>query len=325
MKLQQLKYLLAIVDNGLNITAAADKLFTSQPGVSKQLKLLEEELGLQLFTRRGKSLGAVTTAGEQVIDRARRLRVVAGPSTGTDHFDVKLLAERGIELLTLTREYDLLDTFTATAECAWGLLLACLRTIPKGLEEVRRGNWAREQLIGRQLSGRTLGVLGVGRLGKMVVEYGKAFRMEVLGCDLKPVSIPGVRQVDFDTLLSESDVISIHIHLDDSTAGLISREAFAKMKDGVVLINTSRGAIIDEEAFLEALESGKVGAAGIDVIHGEWMEDITKHPLVQYTQTHDNLVISPHIGGSTVESIAGARRFMAKKLADYLSTVPGGR
>jgi len=255
----------------------------------------------------------------EIIDRAERLRVVAGPSTGTDHFDVKLLEERGIDLLSLTQEYELLDTFTATAECAWGLLLACLRRIPAGFEQVRRGNWAREQFTGTQLSQKTLGVLGVGRLGKMVVEYGKAFRMRVLGCDLKPFSIPGVSQADFDTLLRESDVISIHVHLNDSTRGLISREAFEKMKNGVVLINTSRGAIIDEGAFVANLESGKVAAAGIDVIHGEWMADITQHPLVQYAQTHDNLVISPHFGGATAESIAGARIFTAEKLARYLA------
>ena len=253
-----------------------------------------------------------------VIDRAQRLKLMGAPSTGTDHIDVKLLEQRGIKLIALTHEYDLLDTFTATAECAWGLLLTCVRRIPAGFEQVRSGHWAREQFKGIQLSGKTLGVLGVGRLGKMVVEYGKAFRMTVLGCDVKDFSIPGVRSVNFDTLLRESDVISINVHLREDTRGLISRQAFGKMKSGVVIINTSRGAIIDEKAFVETLESGKVRAAGIDVIHGEWMEDITRHPLVQYAQKHDNLVITPHIGGVTVESIAGARIFMAQKLADYI-------
>ncbi|MBI4028124.1 MAG: hypothetical protein HY360_24280, partial [Verrucomicrobia bacterium] len=175
-----------------------------------------------------------------VIERARRLKVVATPSTGTDHLDVKALEERGITLLALTREYALLDTFTATAECAWGLLLACLRRIPAGFEAVRRGDWARERFTGRQLSGKTLGVLGVGRLGKMTVEYGKAFRMRVLGCDPKSFHIPGVEQVDFNGLLAQSDVISIHVHLRDDTRGMISREAFARMKGGVVIVNTSR-------------------------------------------------------------------------------------
>lgn len=256
-----------------------------------------------------------------VINRATRLKAIGTPSTGTDHLDIPALEARGIKLIALTYEYELLNSFTATAECAWGLLISCMRSIPAGFDAVRRGHWAREIFTGRQLSGKTLGVVGVGRLGKMTVEYGKAFRMRVLGCDHKPFDIPGVEHVDFDTLLRQSDVISIHIHLIAANRHLFSREAFAKMKDGVVIINTSRGAIIDEAAFLEALEAGKVSAAGLDVIDGEWMHDIREHPLVRYAQTHSNLIISPHIGGATVESIGGARIFIARKLADYLKSI----
>jgi len=256
---------------------------------------------------------------KEVIDRAGRLKVIGAPSTGTDHIDVKLLEERGIKLIALTREYELLDTFTATAECGWGLLLACVRRIPYHFESVRRGRWGDARYFGRQLSCKTLGVVGVGRLGKMTVEYGKAFRMRVLGCDPLDFAIPGVERVDFDTLLRESDVICLHVHLRENTRNLLSREAFARMKDGVVIINTSRGGLIDEQAFLEALESGKVAAAGVDVLcETDWMDDVTRHPLVKYAQKHDNLVIVPHIGGSCVESIAGARIFMAQKLADYI-------
>lgn len=255
---------------------------------------------------------------KEIIERAKRLKVVVTPSTGTDHIDVKLLRKKGIELLSLTREYELLDTFTATAECAWGLLLACMRRIPKAVATVHAGEWPRERFIGRQLSNKTLGVLGVGRLGRMVVEYGKAFRMKVLGCDPKAFSIKGVSRVDFDTLLHKSDIISIHVHLNSETKGLISCKAFAKMKPGVVIVNTSRGAVIDEKAFLDALESGKVAAAGLDIIEGEWLKDIATHPLVKYSRKHPNLVITPHIGGATVESIAGARIFMAERLAEYL-------
>jgi len=254
----------------------------------------------------------------EVIARAARLKVVATPSTGTDHIDKKALHARGIPLLALTTEYELLDNFTATAEGGWGLLLACLRRIPAAFEAAKEGDWARSRFTSWQLSRKTLGVLGVGRLGKMVVEYGKAFRMRVLGCDPKDFTIPGVERVDFDTLLSESDVISINVHLNDETRGMLSTDAFARMKDGVVIVNTARGAIIDEAAFLAALESGKVGAAGLDVIDGEWMENLTRHPLIQYARQHDNLVITPHTASATVESITGGRVFMIDKLAEYL-------
>ena len=255
----------------------------------------------------------------ELLDRAERLRVVASPTTGTDHIDTEALRERGIKLLALTREYELLDTFTATAECAWGLLLSCLRRIPAAFDSARQGKWwVRELFVGRQLSGKTLGVLGIGRLGHMTVEYGKAFRMRVIGSDPKPFKVSQVERVPFDTLLRESDVISVHVHLRPETRHLLSRDAFQKMKDGVIIINTSRGGLIDEQALLDGLNSGKVSAAGLDVIDGEWMEDISKHPLIQYARSHDNLVITPHIGGCTIQSVVGARIFMAKKLADYL-------
>ncbi len=255
----------------------------------------------------------------EIVERASRLKVVITPSTGTDHIDREALQERGIAFLALTYEYDMLDTFTATAEHSWGLLLACMRRIPAALDAVRQGRWARWRgFLSHQLSCKTLGVLGVGRLGKMVVEYGKAFRMRVLGCDPKDFDIPRVHRVDYDTLLAESDVISLHVHLTNETRRLLSREAFAKMKDGVIIINTSRGGLIDEEAMLEGLESGKVDAAGLDLIDGEWMEDIRQHLLVRYAQTHDNLIITPHIASSTVESIAGGRIHAGHMLAEYL-------
>jgi D-3-phosphoglycerate dehydrogenase len=184
---------------------------------------------------------------------------------------------------------------------------------------VKEGVWAREVFTGRQLAGKTLGIVGVGRLGRMVAEYGKAFRMQVLGCDPRGFQIAGVERVDFDTLIRNSDVVSVHVHLTDATRHMFSRAVFAAMKDGAILINTSRGAVIDEAAFLDALQSGKLGAAGIDVIDGEWLDDVRRHPLVQYAQSHDNLVITPHIGGATAESIAGARIFIIEKLARYLT------
>ena len=184
------------------------------------------------------------------------------------------------------------------------------------------GHWDRDLFTGHQVSGATLGILGYGRLGKMVAEYGKALRMNVLACDLKEIDAPGVRQVDFDTLLAESDVLTLHIHLTPETHGIIGAAEFGKMKDGVVLINTSRGALIDEEAFVAALESGKVAAAGLDVIHGEWNEDISRHPLIRYAASHSNLIITPHIGGSTWESNRDARLFTARKLIRYMKSVP---
>jgi len=256
----------------------------------------------------------------EVLARAKRLKVVNTASTGTDHIDKEEAARRGIRVLSITRDYALLDTFTATAECAWMLMLACHRHLRSAVRHVLEGGWKLEQYSGRQLSERTLGVLGVGRLGKMTVEYGKAFRMRVLGCDKKPFDITGVEPVDFDTFLAQSDAVSIHIHMIPENYHLFNECTFARMKDGAVLVNTSRGDIIDEGALIAALESGRLAAFGADVIHNEWRKDVRESPVVQYAQDHDNVIITPHMGGATDTSIRDARIFAAKKLAHYLLT-----
>ena len=255
-----------------------------------------------------------------VLARAKRLKVINTASTGTDHIDKEELARRGIRLLSITRDYKLLDTFTATAECAWMLLLACHRHLRRASRAVLNGQWENLPFCGEQLAEQTLGVLGVGRLGKMVVEYGKAFRMKVLGCDLKGVNIPGVQEVDFQTLLAESDSITIHIHMLPRNYHLFNNETFATMKNGAVLVNTSRGDIIDEQALLRALDAGKLAAFGADVLHDEWRDDMRESPVVQYAQTHENVIITPHLGGCTTKSLWDARVFSAQKLAHWLST-----
>lgn len=258
----------------------------------------------------------------EMIERAARgrLRLVATPSTGLDHIDLPALEAASITLFSLRGEQALLDRVTSTAEQAWGLLLAAVRRIPAGHAAACAGEWARDRFRGTQLAERTLGVVGVGRLGSMVAQYGMAFRMRVLGCDLRDFNIPGVERVDLDTLLREADVVSLHVHLTPETRGLIGPAQFARMKPGVVLINTSRGAIIDEAALLEALRSGRVAAAGLDVIDGEWRADLKNHPLIEYARTHDNLVISPHVGGVTVEAQTITHAFLAERVKAWLAS-----
>lgn len=258
----------------------------------------------------------------EMIERAARcrLRLVATPSTGLDHLDLPALEDAGITLFSLRGEQALLDRVTSTAEQAWGLLLAAVRRIPAGHAAACAGDWARDRLRGRQLAEKTLGVVGVGRLGSMVSQYGLAFRMRVLGCDLRDFNIPGVERVDLDTLLREADVVCLHVHLTPETRGLIGPAQFARMKPGVALVNTSRGAIIDEAALLEALRSGRVAAAGLDVIEGEWRADLKDHPLIEYARTHDNLVISPHVGGVTVEAQTITHAFLAERVKAWLTS-----
>ena len=257
---------------------------------------------------------------KEVFEQASRLKVINTASTGTDHIDVEEADRRGIRVLSITKDYGLLDQFTATAECAWMLLMESCRQLRAASGHVLEGGWDAPRFIGQQLSNMTLGVLGTGRLGGMVCRFGPAFRMRVLGCDLKPFDLPDVEQVDFDTLLASSDAISIHIHMLRENYHLFNEDVFDRMKPGAVLVNTSRGDIIDETALLKALESGQLAAFGTDVLHNEWRSDMRESPVVRYAQEHDNVLITPHFGGASPFSIDEARRFAARKLAHYLKT-----
>jgi len=257
---------------------------------------------------------------ETILQRTDRLKIIVTPSTGTDHVDKKAIARRGIPLLDIATEYQLLDSFTATAEGTWMLLLACIRQLPRQIERAQAGliGWGDPRWAPSQLSGKTIGIIGCGRLGTMVASYASAFRMRVLAHDIRALSLPHVQQVDLDTLLSQSDVITLHLHLRDETHRFIHRESFARMKPGVVIVNTARGDLIDESALVENLRSGHVSAAGLDVVHNEWDPDLARHPIFEYARAHDNLIITPHVASACRESIVGARVFIIHKLLDWL-------
>jgi D-3-phosphoglycerate dehydrogenase / 2-oxoglutarate reductase len=254
------------------------------------------------------------------LSHARNLKVVGSPSTGTDHMDLVALKERGIEVFHIANELKLLNSFTATAEHAFGLMFAVSRNLVPSVLSAKQGLWKRDQFVGMQFSKKTLGILGLGRLGKIAARIGLGYDMRVISCDIREVSMENVEVVDFSTLVSEADVLQIHVHLNDQTRNLINESVFEKMKPGAFLINTSRGAIVNEPALLHALKSGQISGAGLDVIDGEWLakDDLSLHPLIAYMQDHDNLVITPHTASSTPDSMYGARNFMARKIANYL-------
>lgn len=255
-----------------------------------------------------------------LIAQASRLKVVVTASTGLDHLDLAALTERDIVVQSIKVEYGLLDQVTATAEQAWALLLAVARKLPAAHGAALEGRWARDEFRGTQLRGKTLGIIGVGRLGTMVARYAQAFGLNVIGCDPTPRNrLDFVQYVDFDTLLERADIISLHVHLDQSTRHLLDRDAFDRMKQGVFIINTSRGGIICEDAMVEAFESGRVGGIGADVLDGEWRTDLVHHPLIRLARSNPRVVISPHIGGVTVESQAMTMNFCANRLAELIT------
>ena len=261
---------------------------------------------------------------EKLLGRARRLRLIATPSTGTDHIDLKCTTKLGITVLSLKDDYEFLKGVAATAEHAFGLMLAIVRRTPFAFASVRGGGWHSQDFRGRELLDKTLGIIGYGRLGEMMARYGHAFGMRILACDpYKTAGEPFVKQVDFGTLLRCSDIITIHVHLNDETRNMMSDFAFSQVKPGSYLVNTSRGAVVDERALLDALESGKVAGAALDVICGELDGNLEQHPLIRYAQTHDNLIITPHLGGVTYESQAKAYAHTARKIEQFFQAKPG--
>ncbi len=261
---------------------------------------------------------------DEFLDAAPNLTVIGSPSTGTDHLDLPAIRRRGITVFDIATEFDLINSFSATAEHAFGLLLCLNRRLRPACAAAEQGIWAREQFTGFQLLGKTLGILGLGRLGKISARIGQGFGMRVIAHDVRDASCDGVDMVGLPALLAAADVLTVHVHLTSANIGLVDAAALSQLRPGAILINTSRGRIVDEAALLSALRSGHLGGAALDVVDGEWLSqaELHDHPLVAYARDHENLLISPHIGGATTESIYGARVFMARKIADFLRTQP---
>ena len=254
-----------------------------------------------------------------ILDAAVNLKVIATPSTGTDHIDLDCAAEKGIEVQSLKHDYDILKTISSTAEHAFSLMLSILRKLPFAFDAVRQGSWDNTRFRGREVQGRVLGILGYGRLGEIVSRFADGFDMNVIAHDPnRTITDPWVEQVAFDQLLAKAEIISIHIHLTAETEKLIGTEEFDQMREGVYIVNTSRGAIIDERAFLGALESGRVAGAAVDVLAGELDGRIDAHPLVLYAREHSNLIITPHIGGVTLDSQVKAFTHTVNKMLSFL-------
>ncbi len=232
---------------------------------------------------------------QNVIDSAKKLKMISIWATTCHYVDLEAAKKRGI-VVTHVPGY----ATEAVAEYTFALLLAVVRRLTLADKHVKNGDFDWRPFGGRELAGKTLGVIGTGAIGCRVAEIGRAFRMQVLGHDkypnLRRAEEIGMKYVDLFTLLRESDVITLHVTLTSETEKLIGKKEIASIKDGGVVINTSQGKAIDEKALVEALESGKLSYAGLDVLEKE--PPAKDNPLFKL----DNTVLSPHIGFNTVEA-----------------------
>lgn len=261
-----------------------------------------------------------------VLDAAASLKFIVTPTTGLDHIDTEYALKKGIKVISLQGETEFLRTVVATAEHTWALLLALIRRVPWAFQSVLKGEWSRDLFRGNELEGKRLGILGLGRLGEKVAFYGMAFGMETSAYDPYRRAWPGKvkRCFNLRELLSHSDILSIHLPLNNETKGLMGRKELKMLPKGAIVINTSRGSILDSVALVGLLTSGYLGGAALDVLEGEGKDFKRQRQnklLLAYARKNKNLLITPHLGGATKESMAKTEIFMAHKLKKSLGSL----
>ena len=252
-----------------------------------------------------------TKVTREIIEAGEKLKVVGRAGAGIDNIDVEAAKEKGVKVLN-TPEAPAI----AVAELTIGLLLSLARQIPRADSSMKEGRWAKKEFRGWQLNGKTLGVIGLGHIGEKVARLAKAFGMKILITKRTPPSPEILKEleaefVSLDELLRRSDVVSLHVPLTPQTYHMIGDREIRLMKDGAFLINTSRGAVVDEKALLNALKSGKLGGAALDVYEVEPPKDYSLMKL-------PNVVCTPHIGAQTVEAQRAASTLLAQKIVNAL-------
>lgn len=240
------------------------------------------------------------------------LKFVLSPTTGNDHLEMEELRSLGISVLTLRDVASGIQSVASTAELAWGLLLAIARNVVPAAVSTSKGEWQRGAFRGTELRGKTLGIVGLGRLGKFMADYGSAFGMQVVASDPEAASYKMVEILELSELLGRSDVISIHVPLNEKTQSMIGEHQISRMKPGVLIVNTSRGEIVDERAIAEAIRVSQIGGFATDVLSGEtsWEGRIESSPIWELQKEGFNVVMTPHIGGYTSEAIRATRRLL---------------
>ncbi|MEW5694070.1 MAG: D-2-hydroxyacid dehydrogenase [Candidatus Hydrogenedentota bacterium] len=232
---------------------------------------------------------SATKVTKNIIDAAKNLKLIVRAGVGLDNVDVEYAKSKKIQVRNTPTA-----TSISVAELTLGLMLACVRFIPRADASMKKGEWEKKAFEGTELYGKTLGIIGIGRIGQEVSKRARAFGMNVIAYDPYLPQGSDVKLVSFDELLSKSDFISLHVPLTDETKNMINDETLSKMKKGVIIINCSRGGVVSESALLKALNEDKVAKAGVDVYEKE-------PPLNYELAKHPNVIATPHLGASAEE------------------------
>ena len=230
-------------------------------------------------------------------------------STGTNHIDLEYCRSAGIKVQSLKMDTDLLNELPSTAELSFGLMLSLLRKIPQGSKDVEEFKWDYIPHLGRQVKDLKIGIVGYGRLGKMMSGYCDAFGADTYICD--PYSSePSISLVE---MFETCDVISLHVHVTPDTKYMINEDLLKHIRGECYIINTSRGEIVNEKDIVDSLSRGVLTGYGTDVVEDEF-DDLTKSPIIKAMKAGKNVIVTPHVGGMTIEGQTKAYKWSIKKL-----------
>jgi D-3-phosphoglycerate dehydrogenase len=248
-----------------------------------------------------------TKVTKDVIDAGKNLKIIARAGAGVDNIDVEYAEKKGIRVVCTPEA-----VATAVAELTMGLILSLARQIPTADRAMKEGRWIKKEIVGWELQGKTIGIIGFGRIGQRVARLAKAFGMKIVVCELNRVPEHLLKELDveiapLEKLLKKSDIITLHVPLTQETYHMIGKKEIEQMKNGVYVVNTSRGGIIDEKALFEALKTGKIAGAALDVYEKEPPNDFSLIKL-------SNVICTPHIGAQTLEAQKCASIMVAQKI-----------
>jgi len=255
-----------------------------------------------------------TKITKDLIQRADKCKIIARVGVGLDNIDQDAAKEKNIRVINAVE-----GAMNAVAELVVGFMLSLAREIPRADREVRNGNWIKKELMGSELRGKYLGIVGLGNIGKRLGRLAKSFNMNIIGFDVMPIDEEfskevGLMKADLGTLLASADYVSLHVPLLDSTKHMINAEKIATMKSTARIINTSRGGVIDEDALYDALKNGNLGGAALDVFE---VEPATSNKLRELP----NFISTPHMGAQTKEAQSLAANVIAEKIIQILRGV----
>ncbi len=289
-------------------------MFRAEEGIDVDVKtgLSPDELIGIIGQYDGLVIRSATKVTEEVLEAAGNLKVVGRAGVGLDNVDIPAATRRGVVVMNTPGG----NTVT-TAEHALSMMLSLTRNIPQGTASLKAGRWDKKLLQGKEIFNKVIGVAGYGNIGSVVADRAKGLKMKVIIYD--PFVVPevieksGFEAVTLDELFARADYISVHVPKLKETTGLLNKDAFAKMKDGVMIINCARGGIVDEDDLLAAIQSGKVAGAALDVFA---VEPPGEHPLFK----EEKVICTPHLGASTAEAQTNVAVAVAQQIIDYLKT-----